>query len=253
MLSFGWCGQQSSAHGDDSFWRVVYEEAPLVRDFRQCLAPGIVPCATWEGAGHRGTRVFGVSRRGVLCLSRNPALNLRVKISFWGVQSCTDGMDLTGQDGDLVPPEPPAGTPSPGPDRDPPSAPSAPLVQNEDASKWCRVATVLSHDSVLNAAANGQLSQQDGAHLIAGLCGLYGMDWMSQPTVCLLSLKAPCFLTFGNRMRGFDAREQGWVLVQRRRQRCSQGHGKKVKESEVKKSKFCHFKPCVPGRKESFF
>ena len=34
------------------------------------------------------------------------------------VQSSTDGMDLTGQDGDLVPPELPVGTPSPGPDRD---------------------------------------------------------------------------------------------------------------------------------------
>ena len=73
------------------------------------------------------------------------------------VQSCTDGMDLTGQC------------------RDPPSAPIAPFVQNEDASKRCRVATAFSHDSVLNAAANGQLSQQDGAQLIAGLCDLYGM------------------------------------------------------------------------------
>ena len=92
------------------------------------------------------------------------------------VQSCTDGMDLTGQDGDLDPPGPPTGSPCPGPDRVPPSAPSAPFVQNEDASKRCRVATAFSHDSVLNAAANGQLSQQDGAQLIAGLCDLYGMD-----------------------------------------------------------------------------
>ena len=92
------------------------------------------------------------------------------------VQSCTDGMDLTGQDGDLDPPEPPAGSPSPGPDRAPPSAPSTPFVQNEDATKRCRVATAFSHDSVLNAAANGQLSQQDGAQLIAGLCNVYGLD-----------------------------------------------------------------------------
>ena len=79
------------------------------------------------------------------------------------VQSCSDGMDLTGQDGDWIP-------------RDPRLAvhprgrivlPSAPFVQNEDASKRCRVATAFSHDSVLNAAANGQLSQQDGAQLIA--------------------------------------------------------------------------------------
>ena len=48
--------------------------------------------------------------------------------------------------------------------------------------KRCRVATAFSHDSVLNAAANGQLSQQDGAQLIAGLCGLYGMD---VPTNCV--------------------------------------------------------------------
>ena len=44
------------------------------------------------------------------------------------VQSCTDGMDLTGHDSDLVHPEPPAGTPTPGPDRDLPSASSAPFV-----------------------------------------------------------------------------------------------------------------------------
>ena len=91
------------------------------------------------------------------------------------VQSCTDGMDLTGQDGDLDHPKPPTGNPSPGLDRVPPSAPSAPFVQNEDASKRCRVATAFSHDSVLNAAVNGQLSQQDGAQLISGLCNLYGM------------------------------------------------------------------------------
>ena len=69
----------------------------------------------------------------------------------------------------------PAGNPTPGPDRVPPSAPSTPFVQNEDASKRCRVAAAFSHDSVLNAAANGQLSQQDGAQLISGLCTLYGM------------------------------------------------------------------------------
>ena len=79
------------------------------------------------------------------------------------------------QDGDLDPPGPPTGSPSPGPDRVPPSAPSAPFVQNEGASKRCRVATAFSHDSVLNAAANGQLSQQDGAQLISGLCNLHGM------------------------------------------------------------------------------
>ena len=73
------------------------------------------------------------------------------------------------------------------------------------------------------------------------------MGWTSQPTACLLNLKAPCFVTIGNRMRGFDAREQGWVLVQRRRQRRSQGQGKEGKESEDKKRKFCFFKPCVPG------
>ena len=79
------------------------------------------------------------------------------------------------------------------------------------------------------------------------------MGWTSQPTACLLSLKAPCFLTIGNRMRGFDACEQGRVFVQRRRQRRSHGQGKEGKECEDKKRKFCFFKPCVPGRKESFF
>ena len=68
-----------------SLWRAVCEEAPLVRDLRQCQAPGIATCVTWEGAGQRGTRVFGVSRLGVLCLSRNPALSLRVIINFRGV------------------------------------------------------------------------------------------------------------------------------------------------------------------------
>ena len=88
------------------------------------------------------------------------------------VQSGTDGMDLTGQCDDADPPEPPAASPSPGPDRNPPSAPIAPFVQNEDASKRCRVAAAFSHDSVLTAAANGQMSQHDGAQLIAGLCDL---------------------------------------------------------------------------------
>ena len=72
------------------------------------------------------------------------------------------------------PPEPPTGRPPQSSDRLPPPAPSAPFVQNEDASKRCRVAVAFSHDSVLNAAANGQLSQQDGAQFIAGLCDLYG-------------------------------------------------------------------------------
>ena len=49
-------------------------------------------------------------------------------------------------------------------------------MQNDDASKRCRVAAAFSHDSVLNAAASGQLSQQDGAQLISGLCNLCGMD-----------------------------------------------------------------------------
>ena len=85
-------------------------------------------------------------------------------------------MDLTGQCGDLDPLEPPAGSPSPEPDRDPLSAPSAPFVQNEDASKRCCVAAAFSHDSVLNAAANGQMSQHDGAQFISGLCNVYGLD-----------------------------------------------------------------------------
>ena len=51
---------------------------------RPFLALGIVTCVTWEGAGWRGTRVFGVLRRGVLCLNRNFALSLRVRISFRG-------------------------------------------------------------------------------------------------------------------------------------------------------------------------
>ena len=69
-----------------------------------------------------------------------------------------------------------------------PPAPNAAFVQNEDASKRCRVAAAFSH------------------------------------------LKAPSILIIGNRMRGFDAWEQGWVLVQRRRQRRSQGQGKERRE-----------------------
>ena len=77
------------------------------------------------------------------------------------------------------------------------------------------------------------------------------MGWMSQPTVCLLSLKALCFLTIGNRMRGFDDCEQGWV--QRRRQRCSQGQGKKGKEVEVKKAIFVFSNRPFPVGKEASF
>ena len=50
------------------------------------------------------------------------------------------------------------------------------FVQNEDASKRCRVATAFSHDSVLNAAVYGQMSQHDGAQLIAGLCNVCGLN-----------------------------------------------------------------------------
>ena len=76
------------------------------------------------------------------------------------VQSCTDGMDLTGHSGDADPPEPPVGSPSPGPDRHPPSAPIAPFVQNEDASKRC----LLRRRSRMIRCAQ----------LIAWLCDLYG-------------------------------------------------------------------------------
>ena len=81
------------------------------------------------------------------------------------VQSCTDGMGLTGQCGDADPSEPPAGSPSPGPDRNPPSAPIAPFVQNEDTSKLCRVAAAFSHDFVALGCV---------------IC----MGWTSQPTAC---------------------------------------------------------------------
>ena len=91
------------------------------------------------------------------------------------VQSCTDGMDLTGQCGDPDPRSPRLAVHPRGRIVTKPSAPSAPFVQNEDASKRCRVAAAFSHDSVLNAAANGQLSQHDGAQLIARLCNLYGL------------------------------------------------------------------------------
>ena len=49
--------------------------------------PGSWHCYVCDmgGAGQRGTRVFGVARRGLLCFSRNLALSLRVKISFRGV------------------------------------------------------------------------------------------------------------------------------------------------------------------------
>ena len=76
---------------------------------------------------------------------------------------------------------------------------------------------------------------------------------MSQPTVCLLSLKAPCFLTIGNRMKVFDPCESGWVLVQRRCQRCSQGQGKTGKESEVQKASFVFSNRAFSvGKKASF-
>ena len=65
------------------------------------------------------------------------------------------------------------------------------------------------------------------------------MGWPSQPTVCLSSLKAPSFLIIGNRTRGFDACEQGWASVQRRRPRRSPGQGKEGKEREDKKESFC--------------
>ena len=84
------------------------------------------------------------------------------------VQS-SDDMDLTNKFVGPDPPEPPTRSPPQGSDHLPLPAPSAPFVQNEDTSKRCRVAA-------LNAAAHGQVSQHDGAQLIAGLCNFYGMD-----------------------------------------------------------------------------
>ena len=50
-----------------------------------------------------------------------------------------------------------------------------------------------------------------------------------------------------------DTCEQGWVLVQRRRQRCSQGQGKKGKESENKKASFVFSNRAFSvGKKASF-
>ena len=93
---------------------------------------------------------------------------------------------------------------------------------------------------MLNAAANGQMTQHDGAQLIAGLCNV-------------LSLTALGILIIGNRMRVFDSCERGWVLVQRRRQPCSQGQGQKGKESEDKKASFVFSNRAFPvGKKTSF-
>ena len=147
-----------------------------------------------------------VTESCLLILSRRLLLKVAFEVGdgphLTEVQSCTDGMDLTGQDGDLDHPEPPAGSPSPGPDR-----------------------ALLQMGSYLNRMVHSLL-------LGCVMC----MGWMFQRTACVWSLKAPCFLNIGNRMRVFDPCESGWVLVQRRRQRCSQGQGQKGKESEVKKA-----------------
>ena len=76
------------------------------------------------------------------------------------------------------------------------------------------------------------------------------MGWMFQPTACLWSLMALCILNIGNRM---DPCESGWVLVQRRRQHCSQGQWQKGKESEVKKASFVSSNRAFRvGKKTSF-
>ena len=87
------------------------------------------------------------------------------------VQSSADDMDLTNRLGD--PHEPPAACPNQGVSLHPLRLRR--LCRTDDASKRCRVVASFSHDSVLKASENGQLSRQDGAQHISGLCSLYGL------------------------------------------------------------------------------
>ena len=109
-----------------------------------------------------------------------------------------------------------------------------------------------SHDSVLNAAANGQVSQHDGAQIIAGLCNFYGMDVPAN--FVPLESEGSVFLDHWQQdERLLMLVNKGWVLVQRRRQRRSQGRRERREGKGRQKRKFFCFKRCVPGRKESFF
>ena len=116
------------------------------------------------------------------------------------VQSSIDGMDLTNQCGDPDPPHPQLAVQPRGWIVSPLLA--AAFVQNEDASKRCRVVAAFSHNSVLKAAEMGQLSQRDGARLISSLCSLYGM---AVPAGCVpvdtSSSKYPVFWGKGKKGR----------------------------------------------------
>ena len=68
-----------------------------------------------------------------------------------------------------------------------------------------------------------------------------------------MSLTALGILIIGNRIRVFDPCERGWVLVQRRRQRCSRGQGQIGKESEVKKASFVFSNRAFPVAKKVSF
>ena len=143
------------------------------------------------------------------------------------VQS-SDGVDLTNKFVGPDPPEPPTGSPPKGLDHLPPLALVRRLCKmrkllNGVMLRWryrmIRCSMQLLMCRCLNMTVHSLLL---GCVIFKG--------WTSQPTACLLNLKAPCFLTIGNRMRGFDACEQGWVSVQRRCRRRSQGQGKQGEE-----------------------
>ena len=113
-----------------------------------------------------------------------------------------------------IPPKPPAGSPPHGSDRLPPPASDAAFVQKlrmppngvvlRRRSRTIRCSMQLHMGSYLNRTVHSSF-------LVCVVCIL----WPSQPTACLSSLKAPSILIIGNRMSGFDACEQGWVLIQK--------------------------------------
>ena len=152
------------------------------------------------------------------------------------VQSCTDGMYLTGQDGDLDPPDPRLAVHPRGQIVFPlplrlrrlcktKMLPSGVVLQRHSRMIPCSM--LLRMGNRLNKTVHS---------LLLGCVDLYGMD---VPANCVpLESEGPMFPDHGNRTKVFDPCESGWVLVQRRRQRCSQGQRKKGKESEVQKASF---------------
>ena len=125
----------------------------------------------------------------------------------------------------------------------PPPAPAPASVQNDDASKRCRVAAAFSHDSVLKAAENGTIfsTGRCTAHLWF-VFNLYGMD---VPANCVPleseSSEYPDHWPQDTRVFFTHVNTVGRWFRDADPDRCHKGKRKKGKKAKTKKESFVFF------------